>query len=168
MGELLYFITGFIIGTIIYKGFTLLTTNNTLLAEFTKLGIKIAKKCIEITDKDINAFDTRIEYLRYLTDVVYDEFIANLKELGLYNKAKKYFINDEEIHSFIKTILYTHADKLYIPLPAFKDNEDEAIEEIDDDSNLDDNIDIENEEELAKDEIAEMSKDPEIIEETDV
>ena len=167
MRELLYFISGFIIGTIIYKGFTLLTTNNTLLIEFTKLGIKIAKKCIDITDDDISAFDTRISYIRYLTDVVYDEFINNLKELGLYNKAKKYFINDEEIHSFIKTILYTHADKLSIPLPTFKDNEDQAIEEIDD-YNLNDTIDIENEEELAKDEIAEMTKEPEIIEETDV
>lgn len=112
MRELLYFISGFIIGIIIYKGFTLLTTNNTLLIEeFTKLelGIKITKKCIDIiTDDDISAFDTRISYLNYLTDVVYDELINDLKELELYNKVKKYFINDEEIHSFIKTIIYTH------------------------------------------------------------
>lgn len=134
-----------------------------LINEFTKLGIKIAKKCIQITETDIEAFDTEEDYINFLTSIVTDEFTKQLKELGLYNKAKKYFDNDE-LSKFIKFLFENYKDELKIP--SFNNN---AIESLDDNDLQEDNtIDIKEEKELARDEIAELYKEPPLTEETDV
>lgn len=162
--QLLCFIIGIVIGAIIYGEFILPSkTNTTLLNEFTKLGIEVSKKCIQITETDIEVFDNEEDYINFLTSIVTDDFIKQLKELNLYNKAKKYFDNDE-LCKFIKFLFENYKDKLKIP--SFNNN---AIESLDDNDLQEDNtIDIKEEKELARDEIAELYKEPPLIEETDV
>lgn len=162
--QLLCFIIGIVIGAIIYGEFILPSkTNTTLLNEFTKLGIEVSKKCIQITKTDIEFFDTEEDYINFLTSIVTDNFIKQLKELNLYNKAKKYFNNDE-LCKFIKFLFENYKDELKIP--SFNNN---AIESLDDNDLQEDNtIDIKEEKELARDEIAELYKEPPLIEETDV
>ena len=162
--QLLCFIVGLVIGAIIYGEFILPSkTNTTLLNEFTKLGIEVSKKCIQITETDIEVFDNEEDYINFLTSIVTDNFIKQLKELDLYNKAKKYFNNDE-LCKFIKFLFENYKDELKIP--SFNNN---AIESLDDNDLQEDNtIDIKEEKELARDEIAELYKEPPLIEETDV
>lgn len=162
--QLLCFIIGIVIGAIIYGEFILPSkTNTTLLNEFTKLGIEVSKKCIQITETDIEVFDNEEDYINFLTSIVTDDFIKQLKELNLYNKAKKYFNNDE-LCKFIKFLFENYKDELKIP--SFNNN---AIESLDDNDLQEDNtIDIKEEKELARDEIAELYKEPPLTEETDV
>lgn len=106
--------------------------------QFTELGIEVANKCIQITDTDIEAFDSEEDYINFLTSIVADEFIKQLKELGLYNKSKLYF-DDENLKNFIKLLFDKNKDRLHISSlfeldnkkEKLIDNKEESIEEND-------------------------------------
>lgn len=155
-------IAGFIINKVFISPIKDVTTQ-LLINEFTKLAIEISKKCIQIAEINIEAFDTEEDYIKFLTDMITNEFIMQLKDLGLYTKIKKY-INDDELKKFIKLIFENYKDELKIP--SF--NKNKAIEKIDDNKSEEDIIDINEEKELARDEIAELYKEPPLTEENDV
>ena len=155
-------IAGFIINKVFISPIKDVTTQ-LLINEFTKLAIEISKKCIQIAEINIEAFDTEEDYIKFLTDMITNEFIMQLKDLGLYTKIKKY-VNDDELKKFIKLIFENYKDELKIP--SF--NKNKAIEKIDGNKSEEDIIDINEEKELARDEIAELYKEPPLTEENDV
>lgn len=116
--------------------------------QFTELGIEVANKCIQITDTDIEAFDSEEDYINFLTSIVADEFIKQLKELGLYNKSKLYF-DDENLKNFIKLLFDKNKDRLHISSLFELDNKKEKL--IDDkEENIEENDKILSEDILNK------------------
>lgn len=116
--------------------------------QFTELGIEVANKCIQITDTDIEAFDNEEDYINFLTSIVADEFIKQLKELGLYNKSKLYF-DDENLKNFIKLLFDKNKDRLHISSLFELDNKKEKL--IDDkEENIEENDKILSEDILNK------------------